>query len=545
MYSDLPPLGPRRNLVDKLSTYITLENQNGYLKIRWKTYPQLKRNLELYASRHRDYAALCRQPDGGTGLLQFWMDMALNDRPPQQVWEPRHRRELAWQHLMAYAEKSCYHAAKKIWDNDRDGSWEKYLNYAQNLIYEVSRLKAILLDYDSSRSALETYLQIVLVNTIKNEAKASKFSRWRLLCVKSHKELAEALERAQYRQSEISRFVSARKSFIPIYEMNKRQNPSQRKTRRGNGRLPEPDRQDFEEAARDYNAKKSHPSSPHEVAVGSDITGEELQDWMELCIAALHNYPKSAKPRLSIELLEEAGYELEDEELQEWGVGGTDGAEESGEQAQATEKALREQLQALKPSQQEMLLLYYGVGLNQEQLAARTGISQSAIARRLATPKTKFLKALAGLSKPAERVPQYVKQWLQHHYCNPQYADLIHAALVEAHKKLNEREREVLRLRYGQQLEQQLETLAIARQLGISEQDLSKRLDKAEYRLERALLKNIESWTKDYLQIWLANFSKSLLKSACEHLNVSWVSAAEPDKLDELLQQCFILLQQQ
>ena len=537
MYSDLPPLGSRRNLVDKLSTYITLENQNGYLKICWKPYPHLKRNLELYANRHQDYAALCRQSDAETGVLQFWMGMALNDRPPRRAWEPKYRRELAWQHLMAYAEKSCYHAAKKIWDNDRDGSWQEYLALAQNLIYEVSRFKAILLDYDSLQSSLETYLQIVLVHAIKNETKASKFSRWRLLCDKSHKELAEALSRAQYREPEISRFVCARKSFIPIYEMNKRQNPSERKKRRGNKRVPEPDRQDFEEAARDYNAKKSHPKSPHEVAVGSDITGEELQKWMELCIAALHNYPKSAKPRLSIELLEEAGYELEAEDSLEWGVG-VDVTEEFGEQAQATEKALREQLLALKPDRQEMLILYYGVGLNQEQLAARIGISQSAIARRLATAKTKFLKALAGLSQPEERVPQYVRQWLQHHYLAPNYADLIHAALVEAHKKLEEPEREVLRLCYGQQLEPS----TIARQLGMSQQDLERSFEKAEYQLERALLTTIQRWTKDYLQIWLANFSKFLLRSACQHLNISWVAGSEPEQLDEVLQQCLLFL---
>lgn len=536
MYSELPPLGPRRNLVDKFSTYITLENQNGYLRIRWKTYPHLKRNLELYTNRHQNYAALCRQSGAEARLVQFWMGMALNGEPPQQTWESRQRRELAWQHLMAYAEKSCYNAAKKIWENDRDASWEEYLNHAQNLIYEIPRLKAILLDYDSSQSSLDTYLQIVLVNTIKNEAKASKFSRWRLLCVKSNKELAEALARAQYREPDISRFVTARKAFMVVYEMNKRQNPSHRKKGRGHGRVPEPDSQDFEEAAREYNAKRLHSSSPHEVAIGSDISGEEVRDWMERCIAALHNYPKSAKPRLSIEMLEESGYELEDEER------GFDGAaEESGEQAQVTEKALRSQLLSLKPGQQEMLILYYGVGLNQEELAARIGISQSAIARRLATAKTKFLKALAGLSKPEERVPQYVKQWLQHHYRAPHYVDLIHAALVEAHKKLQQPEREVLRLRYGQQLDPK----TITSELGISKQELELRFSKAEYQLERALLKTIQSWSKDYLQIWLRNFSKSLLRSACQHLNISWVAGAELEQLDEVLQQCLIFLQEQ
>ncbi|NER39370.1 MAG: sigma-70 family RNA polymerase sigma factor [Oscillatoria sp. SIO1A7] len=516
------------------------------MRIRWKIYPHLKRNLELYANRHEDYAALCRQSGAEERftalwraeerLVQFWMGMALNGEPPQQTWEPRQRRELAWQHLMAYAETSCYHAAKKIWDKDRDASWEEYLNYAQNLIYEVSKLKSILLDYDSSQSSLDTYLEIVLNNRIKNEAKASLFSRWRLLCVKSKKELEEALARASHREPEISRFVFARKYFVEVYEMNKRQDSNQRKKMRGS-RVAEPDRQDFEEAARLYNTKRLHTSSPHEVVVGSDITGVELQDWMELCIAALQNYPKSAKPRLSIE---ESGYNLVDENWEDWGVREADGSEESGELAQAAEKALREQVLALKTDQQEMLILYYGVGLNQKELAARIGIGQAAISRRLNTVKSKFIQALAGLSKPAERVPQYVKPWLQRHYRAPDRSDLMEAALVEAHKNLDEQKQEVLRLRYGQQ---QLEPKTIASQLGISEQELELRLSKAEYQLEQALLKTIQRWTTEYLQLWLANFSKSLVKSACEHLKISWVAGEEPEKLDKVLQQCLTFLQ--
>ena len=177
---------------------------------------------------------------------------------------------------------------------------------------------------------------------------------------------------------------------------------------------------------------------------------------MKICITALEDYPKSILPKFSLDALQSEGFEAKSEsqadvEVEWQGISATE--ERSGNQEYLFKKAnsvLSEQLQAMKPDYQKILLLYYGFGLNQKQLANRLGINQSTISRYLAKSTIQLLESLAGISQPQQWVQQYVEKWLERQYRAPVHSDLIQAALVSTIKKLTSEECEILQLYYGQ-----------------------------------------------------------------------------------------------
>ncbi len=242
---------------------------------------------------------------------------------------------------------------------------------------------------------------------------------------------------------------------------------------------------------------------------------------MEICIIALQNYPKSIAPRFSFEALQETGG-IEYDEYPDTGHDLLNYSEEKdyfekGITVKQTESALQKQLLFLKSEQQEILLLYYGFGLNQKQIADKFKVTQGAIARRLKTIELKLLKTLSELSQPPEWVSQYVALWLGSSYQTPLYSDLIHVALVEGIKKLELQEQEVLRLAYGQKLDEQI----IVNQLGISQQKLKDTLRKTKSKLEAALIEEIDRLINKYLQIWFSKVSKAVVRSGYKNLGIS------------------------
>ncbi|MBW4636552.1 MAG: sigma-70 family RNA polymerase sigma factor [Iphinoe sp. HA4291-MV1] len=536
MFTSIPKLPSRQNSIEKFSMYMTVENNKGYSTIKWKTEPQMHFNIELYKSRHYKFASLVNQDDNGKGLVQFFLDMAFNDRPPKEDWEPETRVQKAWEHLSAYCEESCYRAAVTVWKDDTSKSWEEYIFLSRCFIYSATKFRQILAKYNSNDSSVDTYVTGVLIKNIKDSAAVAKFSKWRLLHKKSYKELKEALLRAGRYEPEISRFLLARKYFKQVYQMNKIQNPAKITGQK----WQEPDSADFAEAANYYNAQMLLPCVPHEVALGGNITGEQLKANMEICIAALQNYPKSITPRFSLEALTETGRQVESNESLEilsQDLLTSSEVEDSRENQEIivkrTEPALQEQLLDLKVEQQEILLLYYGFELNQKQIADRFQVTQGAIAHRLKTIEIKLLKTLYGLSKPTEWVSQYVAVWLNRNYQAPVYSDLIHVALVEAVKKLEPQEQELLRLAYGQKLDEQ----EIAKLLGIALSEILDVLRKTKAKLEAALINSIDTMINKYLQLWLTKVAKAVIKLAYDKLEILQIQQTELSTINTVLKE--------
>ncbi|WP_375492548.1 sigma-70 family RNA polymerase sigma factor [uncultured Nostoc sp.] len=492
MLNQLPILSSLQHLVHRFYMYMTVDNSIERRTIQWKPEPYLQRNIDLYKIKHDQFAALLHQKNE-QGLVQFWLDMALNNLPSKYNWEPENRIEKAWQHLSLYCEESCYRAASQVWKENQYKCWEEYIFFARCLVYDPVKFRDILAKYDPKISPLYAYIIEVLRKTIKDEGAVAKFSKWRLLCKKSNKELKEALIRYGICEPEVSRFLFARKYFKQVYQFSKIQNPA---TRSGQ-RWVEPDSNDFQESAQYYNAEKVLAIAPHQVAVGKNVTGEQLQRWMETCVTALRNYPQSIASSISLEVMGAVSCKIDSNGSFNLEI--EDSTSEQESFCQRTEVVLQHELLALNDDQKEILYLYYGLGWNQKQIAAKFVVTQGAIARRLQTIERRLINAAYSLKQPPQWVKGYVTNWLKFNYETPDYSDLIHAALVTSVKQMNTQSQDLLRLYYGQKLD----INAISNQLRLPSDIVNELLCQTNSELEVALLKELDIMIRKFLNIWL------------------------------------------
>jgi RNA polymerase sigma factor (sigma-70 family) len=435
--------------------------------------------------------------------------------------------------LASYFEKSCYYAAIEVGAKSSALSWEEYLYCARFFICNSENFIKLLQSYNVSHQAsLDTYIQQILIKTI--QASISKFSRWRLLTHESDKYLREALQRAGTQEPNISQFIFARKYFKQVYRFNKVNNPA---IRQPGQKWPNADSEDFQAAAECYNAEKYLPSAPHEVSAGSSISGEQMEAWMKICIAALQNYPKSINPQYSIEALQEQGREgfLDKSQLENANIAK---AKNSGtavrELVIQTDSAFRKQLESLTPDQHTILLLYYGAGFKQKQLAIQLNLNQSSISRRLDAIKIQFLQAMVEMSQPHQWVADRVVGWLQKDFRAPVHSDLIQVALVQAIKEFELEEQEVLHLRYGQQVAEE----KIATELGIDLLAVSTIISQAQQKLQANLIKVLNTWVKEYVETWLVKFYKALISATGRTLNLSVAGKDTSQTIETIVQEC-------
>ena len=505
----IPVLPKRRSNLNKFSTYIVLINQNNQLTLQWKHQPSLQRNLKLYEEKHDYFSNLFCREDKGIDIANFWRKVILNESQLIADWEPSNKIQLAYEHLASYFEEKCYWAAKELCKERNANSWEEYLFIARLLVYNPLKLKEILVKYNSQTANIDTYISTTLTNYIKSSAEVNRFSRWRLLYKKSDKELIEALKVFGIIEPKISLIIFARKYFKQVYLINKVKNP----TRTTGKKWIAPDEDDFSKSAQCYNAEKVLSTAPHEVFVNSTkVTARQIQDWMEICIKALESYPISILPKFSLDALQSDGFEAKSElqvtEIEWEKISSTEDTREQGFLANQANSILSEQLQSMKLDERKILLLYYGFGFNQKQLADRLAMNQSTISRYLTKSTIKLLEAIARISQPQQWVKQYVRRWLEREYYAPVHSDLIQAALVSAIKKLVNEEREILQLYYGEQIDE----IKIASQLSITLNEIAAILSKAKNNLQEKLMQEINIWIKEYLEKWLSNYYKSLIK---------------------------------
>lgn len=507
-YGSIPVLPKRRDNLNKFSTYIVLSNENNQLALQWKHQPSLQRNLKLYEDKHPEFSNLFCHQDKAIDIANFWRKIAFDESQFIADWEPSNKTQLAYEHLASYFEEKCYWAAKDLCKDRNPNYWEEYLCIARLLVYNPLKLKEILVKYNSESANIDTYLTNILTNHIKYSAEVNRFSRWRLLYKKSDKELIEALKVFGIIEPEISLIIFARKYFKQVYLINKVKNP----TRSTGKKWIAPDEEDFSKSAQCYNVEKVLPTAPHEVFANSTkVTAKQIQDWMEICIKALESYPISILPKFSLDALQsefEVKSELQAPEIEWEKISSTEDTREQGFLANQANSILSEQLQSMKLDERKILLLYYGFGLNQKQLADRLGMNQSTISRYLTKSTIKLLETIARISQPQQWVKHYIRRWLESEYHAPIHSDLIQAALVSAIKKLVKEEREILQLYYGERMDE----IKIASQLGISLNEIVTRLTKTRNHLQEKLMQEINIWIKEYLEKWLGNYYKSLLK---------------------------------
>ncbi len=506
---NIPKLPKRLNNSDVFCTYFILNTGNYHEFFEWKNDTRLKRNFELYKKNNEVFAQFCSQPND-IYILEFWKNLVMDASPIVQKWERPDRKQLALGHVRSYLETSCYYAAREVWSKSKIRSWDDYLSSARIFIHNSDKIVKLLRSYDSSQASLDTYIKNILIKEIKNQENICKYSSWRLVVEQSEKQLREALERYEVPEANISQYIFGRKSFDRVYKLNKVQNPM---LRRSGDKWLDPDSEDFQAAAESYNAEKFLSSTPHEVSAGSNISGEQMQAWMKTCIDALRKYEnltiytsEDIDQRRTKNQPQDNDGCLDDSDPEDISLEAEESDSEVNTRFEETKSAFYKELDRLRLDQHQILLLYYGAGLNQKQIEIQLQVSQSAISRRLNKIKKKLLKTLIRKSQPDRWVRNYVVEWLHKSFQSPRNSELLEAALVEAVQEFDYSERQVLFLRYG---DEQLNEQNIASQLGISLLEVNAIIDTSQYKLEAYLIKELSRWEKKYVEEWLQEFYKS------------------------------------
>ncbi|TAE03156.1 MAG: hypothetical protein EAZ98_00625 [Oscillatoriales cyanobacterium] len=535
---NIPRLPERLNDSDVFCTYFILNTDNYHEFFEWKNDRRLKRNFELYKKNNEVFAQFCSQSNDIINILEFWKNLVIDASPTVQQWERPDRRQLALGHVRSYLETSCYYAARKVFSTSKIRSWDDYLSSARIFIHNSDKIVKLLKSYDSSQASLKTYIDNILIKEIHNQEDICKYSRWRLLIEKSEKQLREALEIYGIQEPNFSQYIFGRKCFDPVYKFNKVRNPALRRSR---GTWPDPDSEDFQAAAESYNSQKSLSSAPHEVSAGSSISWEKMKAWMEICIIALQKYEKriidtSEYIHETFKKSEQQDSDgcLDDSEPEDMSLEAEESDSQANSRFEETKSAFEKELDSLKLEQHHILLLYYVAGFNQKQMEIKLNLTQSAISRRLNTIKKRLRTTLNQQSQPDKWVKNYVVEWLHKSFHSPQHSELCEAALVEAIKELHPSERQVLFLRYGEQVNEQ----NIASQLGISLLDVNAIMDISKHKLQAYLMKELTRWEKECMEVLLKEFYKPKISVACETLNLSLEGEDTSQIIDRIVAEC-------
>lgn len=441
--------------------------------------------------------------------------------------QPESEKRLAHWHLLAYFDRDrCY----LIWR-----SWYRlpfYAAHAENLyaltnehLCNREKLQQYLNKYktsNDSRANLKTYIIGVLRNVMRQQINWE--SKWHLLCdvdinsrrklQKAEERLREALQNSGSKEPEISQYLFAWRYFVPVYKNNRVYHPN----RREGDKWPEPEFSDFVETAKDYNSQRFQPGAPLQVAVGAAIAPAMIQQWMNLCIAALQQSSQI------IEVSYDANHsEQPDERINSWE------ALEKEEEPAEIDRILTREIESIeqnldsirsqipKSSRQAVMPLCYPhrlALLTQEQFSSKIGVHQGTISRYISKNiEAPLLEKFQELTSERINPSAYVKTFLTEKFAHLHSANAIEAQLIAAIADLDSQSQQILKLSYGQQINITELTQILSQDQPISQAEVQQKLSLAQNQLEKSFLKLLNQWQINYIKSWLKNYYQNLIQS--------------------------------
>ena len=479
--------------------------------LQWQYDSRLRRNIQLYATHDRQFAELCDRPDVD-GLEQFFQNLALNETLPIQEWEPFNRKELAFKHLASYYDAIAYKAAKKL--DEQYGKISEQKDFlteafcvARESLCNSQYLEKHLKTYRGDNNAkFSTYFQKVLMQKVKKEMDFGKYSRWRRFYKESQANLRKALK-AGHTSGEIIRILWIRDYFKKVYNMNRLSSPMRERGKR----WPEPEQEDFEETAKYCQAERFSPSTPIEVSSYSgEITANKIKQWFKACTKALNQEKKLEIPTDYLEISDTS----DEEQVSEFTKPDTtfQNFGQSKKLNELFEKPLQERrdVEAIQLSDRlwwvdsdKVLLLHYGLGLTQKEIAARLQIKQSTISRRLSSYSKSLLKALNQVKPPESSMPTYISNWLSKHMSSPDRTDELQDGLISLVEQMEEFNKTLLCLHYGQGLD----LSQLSQEMHLSELEIQQKLNEIDDSLSEKMGKLLESLKiKQIIKKWLRQY---------------------------------------
>lgn len=399
----------RQSLTDVFSTFARFDGDRFK---GWTTDPKLRRSM---------LNRLTKTPEAKASE-DFWILYwhKLWSASSGELETTQATLSLAEGHLSAYLQEACYWIAQKTLTRFNS----THYNLSDYFQTAIAALPKILKGYNPNRnSTLKDYANIAFKSTIRDSLRASQeidiCTNWALLRKLSKKRLNEALEQGGLIPEEIARYQLAWTCFKECYV------PTQaNKTRQ----LAKPDRATLTAIAQLYNAERHAQIDVTE----PERQPETIEQWLANCAKKVRSYlyPKmtslnAPKPQSDSREVQDILSATASESLL---VELADREEVQQRQAQKSEltRVLATALEKFTAQNQELMELYYGRGLTQQQIAKHMKTQQYTISRRLSRSRKTLLDALvkwsqqtlnlAPSSNTIAETSEVLEEWLQGFY---------------------------------------------------------------------------------------------------------------------------------
>ncbi|MGC9523948.1 MAG: sigma-70 family RNA polymerase sigma factor [Limnospira sp.] len=376
---------PRHSIIEIFSTFVNFADDRFS---NWVSDPGLHRSME---------SSLKQTPESSHSE-DFWA-LHWHNRWKQES-KPSPRVE---GHLLAYLQETCYWVARKTAQAGFVGAQVGLADLFQMAIAQVRR---IFKGFNAGQGAsLKDYAGVtfksIIRDTLRQRRETDICSDWALLRKISQKRLEEALSRAGLSPAKIAEYRLAWSGFKTLYVPERGA---------GTRQLPPPNPATWEAIAAQYN--RDRHTLP---AAGTEVSPEILERWLKESAkwTRAYLYPdttslNAAQPGQDREYLDylrddERESPLDQAILQE---------EMAAREARRSQVhlALAEAIAKLKPELQEILKLYYGRELTQQEIARQLQTKQYTVSRRLSKARELLVKALARWSQDTQNISPTCEQ---------------------------------------------------------------------------------------------------------------------------------------
>lgn len=369
----------------------------------WLADPRLRRSME-------QCIAASNQPETSE---DFWA------RYWYAVWQAQ-QSQLAKSHLVASLQEACYWAAK----DTTVGYSSSHYHLSDFFQMAIERIDRILNGFNPKQSfSLKRYARTAFGNIIKDFLRLRQeidvCTDWSLLTKTSQRRLTKSLQNAALPAETIDRYLLAWTCFQACYAPT--QSPTQTSTRS----LSQPTAAVWQVIANLYNSERhTQLATP-----GTAVTSALLEKWLQACAKAVRSYLYPTVISINTPKPGQEDGELLDDLPDPKSALLTEAiAQEERDRSHPAQvnQTLKQALEALEPTLQHLLQLYYANGLTQQQIAQQLEVKQYTVSRRLTKAKEQLLRALAAWSRevlhisPTSDVLDYsstiLEEWLKAYY---------------------------------------------------------------------------------------------------------------------------------
>jgi RNA polymerase sigma factor (sigma-70 family) len=361
----------RHSITELFSTFAQFTNDRF---VNWVTDGALKRSM-LHAQQQVNL-----QTASETFWVLYWY----------KFWQQQ-PQGLTVGHLAAYLQETCYWVAQQ-----RSTRTASKVGLADCFQIAIAALPTALKGYNLEQGAsLKAYASLVFSNAIRDslrqQREADTRTDWGLLRKVSQKQLVESLQAAGFSADTVTSYRLAWLGFKTFCT------PSQAPTTR---QLPRPTPTTWAAIAHFYNTQRQQLSSPPPAA-----TPEQLERWLLTCAKQIRAYLNPTLTSLNAPRVGAEAGEIQDdlpdrEEASPLAVLMTQEAiQERQAQRLQVNQVLTTALQNLDPDVQLLLELYCRQELTQQEIAAKLGIKQYTVSRRLSSAREQLLLAMTKWSQ--------------------------------------------------------------------------------------------------------------------------------------------------